>query len=82
LLTEGEEVQWQIIPGYRSLVHAFMFSLKHENDLSQWKTPAMLQATCSLLENPRLLNIFIKLLYAKTNVHDSSLTERKIKNLK
>ncbi|ELR23694.1 uncharacterized protein ACA1_073380 [Acanthamoeba castellanii str. Neff] len=80
-LTAGESVQWEMVPGYAQLVHAFLFQLKHKMGINEWKTRAATQCVSSLMQNPRLFNIFIKVLYSKTNINDASLTETSLEIL-
>lgn len=74
-LTAGEAVQWEMVPGYTQLLYAFLFQLKHKMNLNEWKTRAVSQCLYSLMQNPRIFNVLIQVLFSKTNVNDAPLTE-------
>ncbi|KAL4468703.1 hypothetical protein ABPG74_005206 [Tetrahymena malaccensis] len=67
-----DHVPWQDLPGYLTLLRAFLIELK-SRDILQYPE-ALKLASQSILNNERLLNILITLIYNKTNVYDSNKT--------
>ncbi|KAL4500572.1 hypothetical protein ABPG72_002996 [Tetrahymena utriculariae] len=65
-----DHVPWQDLPGYLTLLRAFLIELK-SRDILQYPE-ALKLASQSILNNERLLNILITLIYNKTNVYDSN----------
>ncbi|KAL6077459.1 Ras-GAP domain-containing protein, variant 2 [Balamuthia mandrillaris] len=72
LTGDHRAVQWHVIPGYRQFVHAFLFELKtSKTNVSLWQQDrSLMKCSCSLLVNPSLLNLLVKILFTKTSVHD------------
>jgi hypothetical protein len=66
-----ETIPWQDIPGYRLLLKAFLIEMK-KRDLQKYPE-ALVDGSCSLLFNDKLLNIFCTLIYKKTNLYDGEL---------
>ena len=65
-----EAVPWPDIPGYTTLIKSFLIDLKTK-DVRRYPE-AMIQASCSLLRNDKLLNTFLPIIYQKTRIYDSS----------
>jgi len=65
-----EQVPWPDIPGYTTLIKSFLLDLKTK-DVRRYPE-AMVQASCSLLRNDKLLNTFVPIIYQKTRIYDSS----------
>ena len=65
-----EHTPWQDIPGYNTLMKDFLLELK-SRDIKALPE-ALVETSISLLENEKLLNAFITIVYNKTKAHDSS----------
>ena len=59
-----DHVPWQDLPGYNILIKSFLVELKLK-DVRRYPEP-LLNASCSLLKNEKLLNVFIPIIYNKT----------------
>jgi len=59
-----DHVPWQDLPGYTTLVKAFLAEMKSK-DVRRYPS-ALLNASYSLLKNEKLLNVFIAIAYNKT----------------
>lgn len=63
----NDRIDWFDIPGYSSVLSAIVTELK-ERKVSEYPD-ALIDATCSLLSNEKILSMFIKILFKKTNLH-------------
>ena len=63
-----KHIPWQEIPGYGLIIRSFLIEMKSRK-LAEYPV-AMLQCSQSLLHNPDLLSLFVRLLFSKTNVYD------------
>lgn len=59
-----ESVPWQDIPGYSALMKSFAVDLKSK-DVRHYPE-SLIQASCSLLRNEKLISTFVTIIYAKT----------------
>lgn len=59
-----DHVPWQDLPGYPILLRSFLIKMKTE-DIRKWPQ-AMINASVALLNNHKLLNPFVSILYNKT----------------
>jgi len=65
-----EHVPWQDLPGYGTLIKAFLIELKTK-DVRKYPE-ALINASKALLKNEKLLNIFVVVVYKKTRFSNSN----------
>ena len=61
-----ENIPWQYVPGYSILLKAFLVELKTREIPYQ---EALTSASISILNNEKLISIFITILFAKTKLN-------------
>lgn len=59
-----DHVPWQDLPGYNIIIKAFLCELKTK-DIRRVPT-GLLKSSYALLANEKLLNIFVSIIYKKT----------------
>lgn len=62
-----KKIRWGLIPGYYTWVSILFVQMATKN-LSEW-TEEFIQCTDSFLLNPKLLSVYIKITFRKTNVY-------------
>lgn len=67
-----KNVPWLEIPGYGTLVKSFLWELKSRS-IPEYP-PVLTLCSCSLLNNPDLLTLFLRILFHKVNVHSIEVT--------
>lgn len=67
-----KNIPWLEIPGYSILIATFLSELKTRSMFEY--TNVLGQCACSLLYNPHLLTLFVRILYQKTNVYSVEVT--------
>ena len=67
-----KNIPWMEIPGYSMLVATFLSELKTRSMFEY--TNVLGQCACSLLYNPHLLTLFMRILYQKTNIYSIEVT--------
>lgn len=70
-----DKIEWTMLPHYHKLVSALLFQLKYKLDVPQWRKKQVTECLCMFLHNGKLVNLFIKTLYARTNAYDVAVTE-------
>jgi len=68
LLFNEKHIPWQEIPGYGVVIRSFMMELKGRK-LQEYPLP-MIDCSRSLLNNPNLLSLFVRMIFGKANVYD------------
>jgi hypothetical protein len=64
----SKHLKWKHFPGYNRILHAFLVEMKTENITDY--TDRMQKACASLLNNEKLLNTFVVILFKKSDVND------------
>jgi hypothetical protein len=62
-------INWKHVPGYKMIVKSILLEMK-ERDIAFYPE-ALKEASCALLSNEKLLNIFITIVFQKTHAFDS-----------
>lgn len=62
-------VNWMTVPGYKKIVKSILLEMK-ERDVAFYPE-ALKDATCALLANEKLLNVFVMLTFQKTHAFDN-----------
>ena len=70
IAVNSKNLTWKHFPGYNRILHAFLVEMKN-TDLVDF-TDRFNKALTSLLNNEKLLNTFVVILYKKANTNDSS----------
>lgn len=68
ILFNEKHIPWQEIPGYGVIIRSFIMEMKGRK-LQEYPN-TMTQCSLFLLNNPNLLSLFVRLIFAKTNVYD------------
>lgn len=66
--TMNRKIHWSSIPGYKVLLKAFLIELK-ERAIAEYPE-ALVECTAILLQNVRLLNVMVRIIFSKTNIYD------------
>ena len=61
-------MSWKDVPGYKSILKAMLLELK-ERDVALYPE-ALKDTTCAMLCNEKLLNVFVFIVFKKTNAFD------------
>lgn len=75
----SEHVKWQNIPGYTQLLKALLCEMKKRAIMDY--PDSLVDASIKILANEKLLNIFITILFKKTNMYDSNTVLKMIEIL-
>ena len=59
-----DQVPWQDLPGYNTLIKSFLIELKRK-DVKHYPE-ALISLSISLLKNEKLLSVFVTILFNKT----------------
>ena len=62
-------VNWVDVPGYLKIVKSILLEMK-ERDIAYYPE-ALKEATCSLIANEKILNIFVTIVFKKTHAFDN-----------
>lgn len=62
-------VNWMNVPGYKRILKSILIEMK-ERDVAYYPE-ALKDATCALLANERLLNVFVTIVFQKTHAFDN-----------
>jgi len=65
----SKSINWKDVPGYRTVLKAILIELK-ERETHNYPE-ALIDATCALLANEKLLNIFVTIIFNKTCAYDT-----------
>lgn len=66
--TKSGQILWSSIPGYKLLLKVYLLELK-ERKITEYPE-ALVEAGSVLLNNSKLLNVFVRIIFAKTNIYD------------
>lgn len=66
--TKSGQILWISIPGYKLLLKVYLLELK-ERKISEYPE-ALVEAGTVLLNNSKLLNVFVRIIFAKTNIYE------------
>lgn len=64
-----KNVSWINVPGYKKILKAILLEMK-ERDVAYYPE-ALKDATCSILANEKMLNIFVIIVFKKTPAFDN-----------
>jgi len=67
-----KNIPWLEIPGYNTILRSFIWELK-SRPIPQYP-PVLSLCSCSLLLNPDLLTLFVRILFRKTNINSIEIT--------
>ena len=63
-------LSWKDVPGYRPILKSILLELKEREDADMYPE-ALKDATCALLWNEKLINVFITIIFKKTYIYDT-----------
>lgn len=75
----SHNIPWSGIPGYPVLLKAMLLELK-EREIKKYPD-SLISASCSMLHNSKILNVLVKILFEKTNVHEMQTVQETYKFL-
>lgn len=65
----SNNVNWKDVPGYTKIIKAIILEMK-EREI-QFYPEALKEATCALLANEKLVNVFVVIVFSKTQAFDN-----------
>ena len=65
----SNNVNWKNVPGYTKILKAILLEMK-ERDVSFYPE-ALKEATCALLANEKLVNVFVTIVFTRTHAFDT-----------
>ena len=73
------QILWSSIPGYKVLLKTYLIELKERN-ISEYPE-ALIEAGSIFLNNSKLLNVFVRIVFSKTNIYDFASVQECYKTL-
>jgi hypothetical protein len=73
------QILWSSIPGYKVLLKTYLIELKERNIFEY--PEALIEAGSIFLNNSKLLNVFVRIVFSKTNIYDFASVQECYKTL-
>lgn len=67
VLVVNDKMDWYDIPGYSLIIKSIFHQMKTREILEY--PDSLVDATCALLANEKILQVLIEIIFKKTNVH-------------